>query len=466
MIELRSSCGIEIPDQYKDMFWVSMLLNELTRQSKRFDNPDVVDTNIFYETSNNGIIKVPRLIEIKNEEISITKDVTFGQDINIEFTSTLRNKLQEQAHDYLCTHDNGILKLKPGEGKTVISISAICELKKKALIFVHKDSLVTQWKERFLQHTNVKNEDIGILESSKYKEIIRKPIVIGTVQTMCSMIKRYLDVEKDFYDANFGIAIWDECHTTGGAPFFSKSIYYVPAKRCFGLSATPARSDHNDDIIGMHLGKVFEPEGISNTLAPKVIMVYFDHRALMYHRYYIMFGPPDKTGKKKPFPLFDPNRYKQMLFSKKNTHYVGVVNQLIRYLNQRNRNTLIICDRIKLLDQFAVGLPKEDVGFFLPRSGKDRDNQLHKKIVFSTPGSSRDGTDNPDLDCLIMATPIGNLDQAIGRVCRYKENKPRPIVLDLVDTGCPEMDRWGKRRKEFYINMKKDGWELDEKYLN
>ena len=286
-MSIRRSAGIEIPEHRRDEFWVSMLLNCLTRQNKRYDNPDIVDTVFFYETLP-GIIKVPRLCEIKNSDIVTHNDYTEGEDINIEFKSQLRNDLQKQAHDYMISHDDGILKLKPGEGKTVISIASICTMKKKSIIFVHKDSLVSQWKERFLQHTNIQPEDIGILESSKYKEVIKKPIVIGTVQTMCSMAKRFPSVEKDFYDANFGVGIWDECHTTGGAPLFSKSIYYISAKKCFGLSATPSRSDHNDDIIGMHLGKVFEPEGSSNTLNPKIIMVYFDHKALFYHKYYIM----------------------------------------------------------------------------------------------------------------------------------------------------------------------------------
>lgn len=465
--QLRRSAGLEIPEQERSMFWVSCILSSLTRQVKRFDNPDLSDTILFYEVSP-GIIKVPRLIELKNSDIRICNDYTDGEDIEINFKSTLRNSLQEQSVEYMCEHDSGILKLKPGEGKTVISIAAICRMSKKAIIFVHKDSLVSQWKERFLQHTDIKEEDIGILESAKYQSIIKKPIVIGTVQTMCSMVKRFPSLEKDFYDANFGIGIWDECHTTGGAPLFSKSIYYIPAKKCFGLSATPARSDHNDDIIGMHLGKVFEPEGESNTLAPKVIMIYFDHKALAYHRYYIMFGIPQQG--KKSFPLFDSNRYKQMLFSKKNDHYVSVIAQLIRLVYKQNRNTLVICDRIKLLDNFASRLgptvSKDDVGFFIPRSGKDRDANLHKRIVFSTPGSSRDGTDNPDLDCLIMATPTGNLDQAIGRVCRYKEGKPRPVVIDIVDNGCPEMEKWAMRRRQTYLEKTEEGWSFEEKFLN
>lgn len=459
---LEKSSGIFIPISEQDQFWVNSFKHQLTRSSKDFGS-DVYVTTEYFERKD-GYIKIPRLCKINNPEIEFEDKCTNGEDINIKFTSQLRNDLQRQALKYFQTNDSGVLKLKPGEGKTVISIAAVCAIRKKAIILVHKDSLVTQWQERFLQHSDIKNEDIGILKTDKYKEILQKPVVIGTVQTMCSMIKRIPDLLEVMRKANFGIGIWDECHTTGGAPLFSLSCYYVPARKCFGLSATPGRSDHNDDIIHMHLGEVFEPVGQSNTLAPRVVMTYFDHGALKNHRYYIMFGPP--IDGKKPFPKFDPNRYKQMLDSKKNHSFVTTVKQIISFLYNKNRNILIICDRIKLLDKLAEGFPPHDVGFFIPRSGKTRDDQLHRKIVFSTPGSSRDGTDNPNFDTLIMATPIGNLDQAIGRVCRCKEGKAQPLVFDMVDTGCQEMVDWALKRKKYYTEkVSTDNWVFEEKFL-
>ncbi len=462
---LKCSSAIEIPESERQTFWVSQILNTLTRSQRRYDNPDVIETFYFYEVRN-GVIRIPRLYEIHNSTFQIDRCVTDGEHINVNFKSTLRNELQKESVKYLCTHTNGILKLNPGEGKTVISIAAICELKRKAIIFVHKDSLVAQWKERFLQHTDIKEEDIGILETSKYKEVIQKPVVIGTVQTMNSMIKRVPFLEDDFRKANFGIGVWDECHTTGGAPSYSKSIYYIPAERCFGLSATPGRSDHNDDIIGMHLGKVFEPIGRSDTLKPRVVMTYFDFQVMSKFAYFINYGFPDKNGNRQKFPLFDKNRYETMLSSKKQPLYVRTVHKIIDVMYKKGRNILVICDRIKLIDKLAEGFPKEDVGFFLPRSGKERDAELKKKIVFSTPGSSRDGTDNPNLDCLVLATPLSNLDQAVGRVCRLKEGKPQPIVIDLVDTGCKDMDKWGEKRKQYYLNkVRTSGWMFEEKFL-
>lgn len=462
---LNVSSSIEIPESERQTFWVSQILNVLTRTQKRYDDPDTLDTVFFYE-SKNGVIKIPRLFDIRNSDIQFDKNVTDGEVININFKSTLRSDLQRESVKYFCTHDNGILKLNPGEGKTVVSIAAICEIKRKAIIFVHKDSLVSQWKERFLQHSDIKEEDIGILDTNKYLNVIKKPIVIGTVQTMNSMIKKYPFLDKDFRNADFGVGIWDECHTTGGAPLFSKSIYYIPARKCFGLTATPERGDHNDDIISMHLGNIFEPKGATDTLKPRIVMTYFNYRVMEKFSRYVNFGFPDKDGKMQKYPLFDKNRYLTMMGSKKCTVYVKTVQKIIDVLYKKDRTILTICDRIKLIDSISSVFPECDVGYFLPRSGKNRDAELHKKLVFSTPGSARDGTDNPKLDTLVLATPLSNLTQAIGRVCRAKEGKPQPIVIDLVDTGCKDMSKWGEYRKRFYEEkVQNDGWILEEKFL-
>jgi hypothetical protein len=325
----------------------------------------------------------------------------------------------------MTTETKGILKLLPGEGKTVISIGSICKLKKKAIIFMHKDSLISQWKERFLQHTNITEDQIGHLLTADRFDVLKKPIVLATVQTMNSIIERIPDFEKLFLDANFGVAVWDECHTTSAAEKYSRSSLYLPCKRVFGLSATPVRADQNHDIIGYHLGQVFEPSGKTQTMAPKIVMLYFDHGVISNHRKYVYWGIPGKDGQYKlKFPKFDTSRYLAMLTSKKNNVYIPFLRKIVKQVYDVGRITLLISDRIKVLDMTASIIPnKNDVGFFIPRSGKERDADLLKRFVFSTPGSSRDGTDKVDLDCLIMANRISNIEQAIGRVCRFKPNK-------------------------------------------
>jgi hypothetical protein len=137
-----------------------------------------------------------------------------------------------------------------------------------------------------------------------------------------------------------------------------------------------------------------------------------------------------------------------------------------------------------------VGLPREDVGIFIPGSKEKKYNKMveevtdtrdldeafyTKKVVFSTYGACRDGNNRLDLDFLVMYTPTTNPEQAVGRVLRLMDGKKRPIVIDLVDTEGPEViskstdgervkttwfRRSAKKRKEIYDRKK---WEVEVK---
>lgn len=459
---IRTSC-IRIPLQFETESWYKQIVNDLTRTSTSYDDPSKQVT-ISYCEKKDGYLLIPRFYPVeKFGHVPITY-LPMGKDIDISFKSSLRSDLQKQAFEMMTTETRGLLKLKPGEGKTVISIAAICQIKKKAIIFTHKDSLLTQWKERFLEHSTIPEDEIEILTTADREDVLKKSIVLCTVQTMNSMIDRIPNIESLLLEAGFGISVHDEAHTTSGAEKFSRSALYTPCRRTFGLSATPGRADHNHDIIWHHLGQVFEPEGQSDTMKPKIIMVHFDHKAVANHRRYIYWGIPDKNGKTKlPYPRLDSSRYLQMLTSKKNTTYIPMMQKICKKVYDSGRTPIMISQRIDVLDQCAKAIPnKEDVGFFIPRSGKLRDSELQKKFVFSTPGSSRDGTDKQSMDCLIMADRCSNIEQAIGRVCRFKANKQQPVVFDIVDSGCEEMVGSALRRKEFYVLQ---GWEIEEKHL-
>jgi superfamily II DNA or RNA helicase len=194
-----------------------------------------------------------------------------GEIINITHNITPRGETQERAIDYMLKNEKGILQLSPGVGKTVISIYMIAQRKRKSLILVHRDSLADQWRERFLQFTNLKTEDISRLTSAKFEDALQKPIIISTTQTFISLLKRK---RKDFLialnDAKIGIFIADEVHTSVGAPTFSECSIHMPSKYTYGLSATPYRYDGNGDIIEYHLGPIFVDEDTEGTMDARV----------------------------------------------------------------------------------------------------------------------------------------------------------------------------------------------------
>lgn len=454
---IRNSC-IRVPLVYQEEAWFKQLVEQLTRRGPSYDDPTVILTTKYYMVRDGNLL-IPRFYPIEKLGHTTTTYLNEGEDIDIEFKASWKNEKQNNGYKMLMTNHHGVLRMLPGEGKTVVSIGAICSIKKKAIIFVHKEYLAEQWKERFLEHSTITEKQIGVLKTDKYDTILfSKPVVISTVQTMCSMINRIDNIEKILAEANFGISFWDECHTSVSAEQFSKSSLLLPCKRTFGLSATPSRTDGNDDIIQFHTGLVYDPKGKGNTMEPRIIMLYFDHRAVAQHQSYI-YHPIKKGQRTGPF---DKSRWLKMLTSKDDKRYIPYLKKISRQVYDAGRTTLFLADRIKILDEVSKEIPKHNVGFFIPRSGKQRNSDLLKQFVFSTYGSARDGVDRKEFDCLILATPVSNIEQAVGRIQRELPGKQQPIVFDIIDTGCTEIENRASKRKWFYEKKK---WEIEEKHL-
>ena len=87
---------------------------------------------------------------------------------------------------------------------TALSLNIIAELKKKALVIVHKEFLMNQWIDRigsFLPGT-----EVGIIQAKKF-DVAGKDIVIGMLQTLSQK-----DFPEDAFES-FGTLVVDECFT-------------------------------------------------------------------------------------------------------------------------------------------------------------------------------------------------------------------------------------------------------------
>ena len=113
-----------------------------------------------------------------------------------------------------------------------------------------------------------------------------------------------------------------------------------------------------------------------------------------------------------------------------------------------------MAERIKLIDELYDWLPFQDKGRFY---ASEKLEKLNHKVTFSTPGKCRDGIDAPWKDCVIITSPISNIEQLTGRVIRSKEGKETPSIIDMVDYGCKEIGQTFSTRLKFY---EKKGWEV------
>lgn len=448
---IRNSC-LRIPFSLEKEQWVSSIIEDLTRSQPVYNSLNgEVEIKNYYSVDDKNFL-IPRFYDLGiNGDVRIKDSLDSGKNIQISLRGKPKNKRQIDAINWMVTNDNGVLCLSPGEGKTFISIASICKIKKKTLIFAHKRPLITQWIDRILSFTDLKREDIGWLTSKNFKTELDNPIVLSTVQTFVSLIK-----SKEFLNCinkkEFGMAIWDEAHISSSAEQFSLTSLHTPTKRVYGLSATPERLDGNTDIIFKHLGEVYTPDGDSDTMNPKIIMCYFDHNVVTEtSSRYIRWG-----GR------FNRSRYLKKLC--KSEKYIQYIQKIIQKLNTSNRRMLFLSDRIDILDSASEIIKnKNDIGFFIPRSKNERQNALTKKNVFSTYGSARDGTDVKEFDALVMATPTSNIEQCVGRVVRILAGKKQPVVIDLIDTGCKEIQGRSVNRKKFYDSKK---WLVVEQHWN
>ena len=352
---------------------------------------------------------------------------------------------------------------------TSIAIAAISKIKKKAIIFAHKDKLLENWRSEIHKFTNLKEEDVLRISTSNYKDSAHTAkILLATPQTFVYALSDRSSIRDDFINtlnlSGIGILVVDECHIGVGPEKFTQASLSINSYRTFGLSATPTRSDGNGDIITYHLGDThyIEPEK-DELLKPNVYIIHFDFGIYSKYKKYISWGG------------FNQGRYYKQMF--KVDKYIDGVSGLIKTSVEKNRKTLVLGNRTTALLSLAesTNLPKEKIGMFVPSiksedalkvsDTSDLDESFHTKdVVFSTYSMCRDGNNRVDLDCLIMATTTKNIEQAVGRILRQMDGKKTPIVLDLVDTGGPHgyFTRLRDNRIKEYERL---GWNYETRNL-
>lgn len=428
----------------------------LTRITRDYLGINTIKMEFFLEDDDKIII--PRYFPIQKyiSDIIIEDKIKDGDDIDITDNIELRDDLQINILNHFLNNENSVIQAQPGSGKTIVSIKMISERKKKTLILVHRDSLIDQWKERFLQYTNLKSDDISKLRSVSFKEDLSKPIILITDQTFTSLLRRN---RKEFIteleNANIGIFLADEVHTSVGAPTFAECSIHIPAKYVYGLSATPYRNDGNSDIIRYHLGEIFVPEGTATTMSARVVILLMSFGLL--------------TSKTKNYIYwnnkFNRSRYLSQLRRSKSLNIIS--KKLLRRFYDENKQIIFVSERIKFIEDLYDSIDySECKSKFIQSAGNEK---LNEQITFATPGKIRDGVDCSQKNCLILTSPIGNIDQMCGRVCRWVKDKDQPVIIDIVDIDDKNVYGSMFHRLKYYndtTKSKKEKWEIKFVYAD
>ena len=447
MNKLVRTSGILIPRSLENSENYTIIKKRLTRRGQVYNKSPFVINKFYVEGP--SFLKIPRffpLYEIDNF-ISIENKIPVGKDININHHVTLRDDLQKDMARYMLTNNNGIIQASPGSGKTVVAVYVVCERKKKTLILVHRESLIFQWigpgtpekPQGFLAHSDISPDRIARLSSSNFEEDLKKDIIVATDQTFLSLLKRKREpFLKALNSSGIGIFIGDEVHTTIGAPTFSECSIHIPVETTFGLSATPDRIDGNGDIIEFHLGPVYVPKGEASVMDARVTFILFNYGIIEKSHQYVYWGG-----------MFQRARYLNLL--RKSEILLNISKSLLEKFYKDGRDILYISERLNLIDLLFKWFPGPSKSKF---TAGVKNEMLDYQVVFTTPGKSRDGVDVPQKDCLIISSPISNIEQLSGRVVRISKNKEEPIIVHLIDIGCEDICRSMKSMLNYYDKKK------------
>lgn len=313
---------------------------------------------------------------------------------------------------------------------TAIGLYLVSQLKKKTLVIVHKEFLMNQWVERIKEF--LPDAKIGILQQNKM-EIEGKDIVIAMLQSI---------VMKDYPDemfADFGFEIIDECHRIP-CQHFSKALKKINTYYSLGLSATPNRKDGLSKVLKWFVGDVVYS------------LTQHNNNQLMIER--AIISSENEYYQKEEFMFNGKMNLAKMINNiTDNLHRTNVIIEYIKRYIEEDRHILLLSDRRKHLEEIYEIVTKNNicsVGYYVGGM-KEKHLKLSetKSLILGTFCMAREGLDIPVLDTLILASPTGDIVQALGRIMRKQHADRLPTVLDIVDNFSVFIGQAKKRLKYF-----------------
>ena len=394
---------------------------------------EIVEYPVFQEGAKK--MYIPKFYAIKMLGLPDSNKLPPSEDINLEFQFKLRDNQMIPVNECLKAYKNvggGILSLGCGQGKTIIALYLIAQLKKKALVIVHKEFLLNQWVERINQA--LPEARIGRIQGKVY-DVENKDIVIGMLQTL-SMSKFSLDA----FDS-FGHIVIDEAHRIP-SQVFSRALNKFNSQYMIGLSATPTRKDGLTKVLKWYIGDMMYSSKVANTTDVLVHRYIIDSDNLSYNN-----ELTDYRGR----PMMPRMINNITEFDKRTRIIINIIKETLE--EHIDRQILVLSDRKNHLNDIYQIVTKEAIcsaGYYVGGMKKDALKASEsRQLILGTFAMANEGLDIETLNCLILASPKSDVIQAVGRVLRKDHLEMKPKIVDMVDIFSMFTNQAGKRLKYY-----------------
>ena len=410
-----SKNGYKIKKKEIDPKKIKEIKEELNVKPYVFNKTQINDSHFQVYLESPKRLYLPRFYGIEKFGQPLKNKIKSGDPIDLKFKGKLRKEQEPIVNSYLKASKDGggIISITCGGGKTVLALNIISLLQQKTIVIVHKDFLMTQWRDRILEF--LPDARIGNVQQNTI-DIENKDIVLAMVQSLS--MKEY---PEDTFDS-FGLAIFDECHHLG-AEVFHKSMSKVASKYMLGLSATPKRKDGCTKVFEWYIGPIVYLQKKKNEDYAEVQLIDCKFNDIQYHKEEVNF-------RKEPcMPRMINNICNYLPRTE-------LTVQLIKQYHSEGRHILILSDRRGHLDLIYKMLDGYSRGFYVGgmKPHELRESQ-EKEILLATFSMASEGMDIPSLNTVILASPKSDVEQSVGRIFRKKvcDRTFHPLIIDLQD---------------------------------
>lgn len=342
----------------------------------------------------------------------------------------------------------GCFEAYTGFGKTIVALELIRRLGGNACILVHNTAIAEMWLDDLRTYFgNAKT----VLVQGQGVDFHGADFAVAIVQTL--MEGNY---GQDFFQ-NFRTLCVDEVHRYGASEF-GGVIPNFSSKYLFGMSGTVRRKDGAEEVFRSALGPVITSANPKFRINPFIYVRSTD------------FDPEN------PAEFAELSRPKKLDAISRDPGRIDVIAKDVIRALRAGRYPLVMSERKALLDgvyhrveYYAKQVfPGKDIsqGFFI--SGEDTELVSKCDVILATVQMAKEGINIPRLDTLLLGTPLSDVEQVIGRVCRpivewvngepqVKERSKPIMVCDFVDHGIGDFDTQYGKRYEQYLDL---GWRV------
>jgi superfamily II DNA or RNA helicase len=424
-------------DQVNNLERLKSILTIIPRKYIVYGNEPAEPLYLYREKE--GRIGIPRQYFVKNNigrhDFSVLmskgKDLDRGSygEKGIVLREEQRKALDVFLLDYNSGGLGGILVAHPGWGKTVWGTNLIREIGKQTIIVVHKEFLMNQWMAALKK--TMPGVRVGVIQQDRLES--DADVVIALIQTL---IVRNFGLE--FYQS-FGLVVTDEVHRIG-SEVWSQVVPKFTGYRV-GLTATPRRGDSAENVFFWHIGNIV----FKSSEKPMTALIKFVNTDIFYDE--------NRFSKATLLTILSNNFKRNLMIA------ANIVSALIA--KDGRRKIIVVSERLAQLQKIAELLrtmaANKNIGYTVGyyvggREQSDLDVVAMADVIFATRQMVNEGLDIPKMDTLVLATPMSDVEQVVGRILRNVEGKKIPVVVDLVDKCFVKSLEW---RKGFY---KKQGW--------